>query len=116
MTSRSDCVIPGPPLPLVSAGDVDDIDRVVDQLAAVLRGQVVAAALDKEQLGRVVVHELLEGQEVVADVLADRGMRASAGLDGADRLGRKRLVAMQKLGVLAREDVVGHHPEAMAIA
>ena len=36
---------------LVAAGDVDHVDRVVDELAAVLRGEVVAAALDEQQLG-----------------------------------------------------------------
>ena len=86
MTSRSLCVMPGPALArdLVAAGDVDDVDRVVDELAAVLRGEVVAAALDEQQLGRDVAHQLLERVEVLADVLADRGVRAAAGLDGAD--------------------------------
>ena len=44
---------PGPPLArhLVAAGHVDHVDRVVDQLPAVLRRQVVPAALDEEQLG-----------------------------------------------------------------
>ena len=36
---------------LVSAGDVDHVYRVVHELAAVLRGEVVAAALDEQQLG-----------------------------------------------------------------
>ena len=35
---------------LVAAGDVDDVDREVDELAAVLRGEVVAAALDEQEL------------------------------------------------------------------
>ena len=43
----------------------------------------------------------------MADVLADGRVRAAAGLDGADALARQRLVAVQELGVLAREDVVG---------
>ena len=35
----------------------------------------------------LVEHELLEREQVVADVLADRGVRAAAGLDGADARG-----------------------------
>ena len=87
MTSRSLCVMPGPALArhLVAAGHVDDVDRVVDELAAVLRGEVVAAALDEEQLRRRRSSmSSSSASEVVADVLADRGVRAAAGLDGAD--------------------------------
>ena len=69
---------------LVAARDVDHVDREVGELAAVLRGQVVAAGLDEQQLGADLVDELLEREQVVADVLADRGVRAAAGLDRAD--------------------------------
>ena len=100
---------------LVAAGDVDDVDREVGELAAVLRGEVVAAALDEEELG-LVAHELLERVEVRRDVLADRGVRAAAGLDGADLRGGQRFVAVEELGVLAREDVVGHDAERDAVA
>ena len=51
---------------LVAAGDVDHVDRVVDQLAAVLRGEVVAAALDDQQLGRDRCHQVLEREQVRA--------------------------------------------------
>ena len=69
---------------LVAARDVDHVDREVRELAAVLRGEVVAARLDEQQLGADLVDELLEREQVVAHVLADRRVRAAAGLDGAD--------------------------------
>jgi hypothetical protein len=53
----------------------------------------------------------IEGVEVVADVLADGGVRAAPGLDRGDLVGGQGLVAVEELGVLAREDVVGDDPE-----
>src|SRR4051812_22108431 len=102
---------------LVPSGDVDHIDGVVGELAAVLRGEVVAAALDEEKPGGGphLLHQLFESEEVVADVLADGGVRAAAGLDGADPCFGQRLVAHQELGVLAGEDVVRHHSQGDAI-
>jgi len=38
---------------LVAAGDVDDVDGVIGQLPAEVRGQVVAARLDEEEIGAV---------------------------------------------------------------
>ena len=98
---------------LVAARDIDHVDREVGELAAVLGRQVVAARLDEQQLGADLVDELLEREQVVADVLADRRMRAAAGLDGADVARRQRVVADQELGVLAREDVVRDDAEAV---
>jgi len=101
---------------LVAVRDVDDIDRIVGELAAVLRGEVVAAALDDQELGGDGLHQVVEREQVRRDVLADRGVRAAAGLDGADPGERQGLVPGEELGVLAREDVVGHHAERAAIA
>ena len=71
---------------------------------------------DEEQLGSHLLHQRLERQEVVAHVLADRGVRAAARLDGADVTRRQGLVADQELGVLAREDVVRDHAQAVPVA
>src|SRR5690606_29128841 len=49
-------------------------------------------------------------------VLADRGVRATTGLDADDALGRQRLVAHQELRVFGGVDVVGHHGDVVAIA
>ena len=43
-------------------------------------------------------------------------MRATAGLDRADLRGGERLVAREELGVLACEDIVGHHAERELVA
>ena len=43
-------------------------------------------------------------------------MRAAAGLDADDAIGRQRLAAHEKLHVLAREDVVGDDAEPIALA
>ena len=87
-------------------GDVNDVDDVVGELARVVRGEVVAAALHEEQLARVLGLQRLERAHVRADVLADRGVRAAARLDSEDARCGERLVPDEELLVLAREDVV----------
>jgi hypothetical protein len=109
---------PGTPLArhLVPAGHVDDVDRVVGELAAEVRSEVVAARLAKEDLGPVRLGELLEREQVRGDVLADRCVGAPAGLDCADPLGRQGVVPDEELGVLASEDVVRHDRERARVA
>ena len=51
--------------------------------------------------------ELLDRVEVRRDVVADRGVRAGAGLHGADPLVGQHARATQEVGVLGRVDVVG---------
>jgi hypothetical protein len=53
--------------------------------------------------------------EVCRNVLADRGVRAPAGLDGADALLWQRLVADQELLVLARKNVVGDRSNVVLV-
>ena len=60
--------------------------------------------------------QVVDRGEVHRGVLADRGVRAAAGLDADDALGRQRLGADQELGVLAGVDVVGDHGELIALA
>ena len=102
---------------LVAAGDVDDVDRVVDELAAVLRREVVAAALDEEQLGR--------GRAAISSSSATRFGVMSSRIAACGQppvstarmcAGGERLVALQELGVLAGEDVVGDDAEPHAVA
>ena len=90
MTSRSDCVMPGPALArdLVAARHVDHVDRVVGQLAAELRGEIVAAALDEQQFRLELLHQPVQRLEVLADVVAHRRVRTAAGLDRGDPLRR----------------------------
>src|SRR4029078_11066809 len=56
------------------------------------------------------------GLEIDRAVLADRGMRAAAGLDADDALQRERLVAHQELRVFLGVDVVRHARDAEAVA
>ena len=118
MMSRSDCVMPGPPFArnLVSAGHVDDVDRVIRQFAAELRGEIVAAALDEQQLRPQRFHQHLERDEVRGDVVANGRVRTASGLDGANALGRQRVMPHQKFGIFPGEDIVGHDAQLMAIA
>ena len=46
---------------LIAAGDIDDINGVIGQLAAEVRGEVIAAGLDQQDLGRESVMKILEG-------------------------------------------------------
>ncbi|EEY15495.1 predicted protein [Verticillium alfalfae VaMs.102] len=84
--------------------------------AAVVGAKVVAARLDEEEVRVELAVQVLERGEVGRDVLGHGGVRAAARLDGADARGRQGLVAGQELGVLAREDVVGHGGERVLFA
>ena len=98
---------------VVARGDVDDEDLHVRERGGEDRGQVVAAALDEDDVQRTGRRlELLDRLEVGGDVVADRGVRAAAGLDGGDALDRQHARGAQELGVLGRVDVVGHDAQA----
>ena len=93
MMSRSERVMPGPALArnLVARGDVDHVERQVRQLRAEGRGQVVAAALDDDQVeaGKVAASSASMAAEVHRRIFADRRVRAAAGLDADDALGAR---------------------------
>jgi hypothetical protein len=59
----------------------------ISQFAAEVPGQVVASRFQQEKIGMELFLKFFQSQEVGRDVLADGGMRAAAGLDGADSLG-----------------------------
>ena len=70
---------------VTAAGDVEHEDLGVDERGREGRGEVVAARLDEHQVERrEALLELLDGQQVGGDVVADGGVRAGAGLDCAD--------------------------------
>ena len=93
---------------LLALGDVDDVDRRVDQLGAERGRQVVAAALDQQKLERgKFLLELAHRLEVGRRVLPDRRVRTSARLDPDDPVRRQRTPPHEELGVLLRVDVVG---------
>ena len=76
---------------LIAPGDVDDVDRVICELAREVGRQIVAARLAKQDLGARleggVGCERFEGGEVRRHVLADSCVRTSAGLHRADSRG-----------------------------
>jgi len=74
-----------------SGGDVDDIDGEVGQFRREGRGKVIATGLDQHQIeiGKFRAH-VGHGREIHRGVLADRGMRAAAGLDAGNAVRRQR--------------------------
>ena len=57
-----------------------------------------------------------DAREVDAGVLADRGVRAAAGLDAHDPLRRQRAGAGEEFGVFLGVDVVGDRGDVVAVA
>lgn len=101
---------------LVPARHVDDVDDEVGQLPAVVCREVVAPALDEQQVGGEAAVQGLQRVQVRADVFAHGGVRAAARFDGLDPCGRQGGAPRQELGVFPREDVVGHGGDAVAVA
>ena len=86
---------------------IDDVDDIVRQLPRIVRGQIVAPALDQHDLAPELRLQRLERAHVRGDVLPDGRVGAAARFDRQDALGGERAVLDQELLVLAREDVVG---------
>ena len=118
MTSRSERVMPGPPLRgiLSPAGDVDDVDREVGELGAEGGGEVVAAGFDEDQV------ELREARGACASTAA-RLIEASSRIAVCGqppvstpmmRSGGSAPRAGQELGVLLGVDVVGDDGDVVA--
>ena len=89
--------------------------REVGQLGAEGGGQVVAAALDQDevQLGEL-LDQAVDGLQVDRGVLADGGVRAAARLHADDALDGQRPAAHQELRVLLGVDVVGDGGDVVA--
>ena len=60
--------------------------------------------------------QVVDGVEVGGDVVADRGVRAAAGLHRGDPLVGQHGVAAQEVGVLGGVDVVGQHRQRQFVA
>jgi len=100
----------------VAAGDVNNIDGVVRQLAAEMRGQIITARFEEEEVGMKFLLQFFQGEEVGGNILADGGVRAAAGLHRANAPGIERFMADQKFAVLLRENIVGHSRQTRAAA
>jgi hypothetical protein len=84
----------------------------VHQAATEGGGQVIAAALDENQVeAREMVFEVLDCVKIGGDVVPDGGVRATAGLDGSYPLRRQDAVAKQEIRVLGCVDVVSDDRE-----
>ena len=93
---------------LLARRHVDHVDREVGQLGREGGGEIVAARFDEHdlELGPF-AHDVRHRGEIDRGILADRGVRAAAGLDADDAVGLERAGARQELGVLLGVDVVG---------
>ena len=102
---------------LVAGRHVDHVQRQIRQLRAEGGREIVAARLDQNEVepGEAAVQPL-DRLEVDRRILADRGVRAAAGLDADDPLRRERLVAYEELRVLFGVDVVRHDRDVVALA
>src|SRR5262245_792548 len=96
--------------------DVDHVDRQVGELGTESRRKIVATRLDKAQFRQreFPVH-LVDGGEVHGSVLANRRMRATAGLDTHDPLGRQGLRPRENELVFLRIDVVGDYVDVVVV-
>ena len=102
---------------LVAGGDVDHVDREVGEFGRERRGEIVAAGFDQHQveIGKFRAH-VGNRCEIHRGVLADRGVRAAAGLDADDAVRRQRARAHQKLRIPFGVDVVGDRGDVVALA
>ena len=60
--------------------------------------------------------QFLEREQVGGIVLPNGGMRAAAGLDGANAFGLERVVLRQKFAVFLRENIIRHGGDASSFA
>ena len=92
---------------LVAASHVNDINSVIGQFAAEMGGQVVAAGFQQQKLGMKLLLQFLQGQQVGGNILANGGVGATAGFDGAYAIGLQGLVADEEFTVFLGENVIG---------
>ncbi len=102
---------------LVPRGDIDHVDREIGELGRKRRGEIVAAGFDQDQVeaGKLRAH-LRDRGEVGRSVLADRRVRAAAGLDAGDAVRRQRAGAHEIFGIPLGVDVVGDRGDVVALA
>jgi hypothetical protein len=86
---------------LVTAGHVDDVDDIVGKFAGVVCGQVVAPGLDQQQVRLEFALQVLQGEQVGADILTDGRVRASSRLNGRDAFWGEGLVPGEEFGIFS---------------
>src|ERR1043166_9265091 len=90
---------------LITAGNINDVGAEVG-------GKIIAARLDEKQVGLKTAMEFLQGDQVCGDVFTDGGVRASAGLHGANALGCQGLMPDEELYIFLGENVGGDGGDA----
>ena len=119
MTRRSDWVIPGPPFRgiLSTTCDVDDVNRVIHQLPAEMRGKIISSAFHEQNVDSAAItnHEILESRQIHADIISDGGMGTSAGFNCEDSLRFQGLVSGEEFRVLSSENVVCDNPQTVLV-
>lgn len=69
---------------LITTRNINHVDDEIRQLARVVGSQVITAGLDQQQVRRELLLQLLQREEVRADVFAHCRVRTTACFDGAD--------------------------------
>ncbi len=100
---------------LVARRDVDHVNREIGQFGRESSGEIVAAGFDQHQIETWKFRPHIGDRgEVHRGVLADRGMRAAAGLDAGDAIRRQRSRAHQEFRIPFGVDVVGDRGDVVA--
>ena len=81
-----------------------------------MRGQIVAAGFQEENVGMEFLLEVFQRQEVGGNILADGGVRAAARLYRTNAPGIQRFMADEKFRILLGENIVGHSGHTGAVA
>src|SRR4051794_27292052 len=100
---------------LVARGYVDDIDGGVGKIRAEGGGEIVTAALDKNDIHvSEGAFEIGDGFEVHGAILSNGGVRTTAGFDSTNALGGQSTHSNEELGVFPGVDVVRHGSDTEA--
>ena len=110
--------MPGPPLRGTLSPPATSITKICTSTRARLNVAVrLSPPLSRSTTsGANFASSVVERVEVLADVVADRGVRAAAGLHADDALGRQHPRALEDRGVLRGEDVVGDDRDRQLVA
>ena len=102
---------------LLALADRDHIERQVGEVGREGGGEIVAAGFDEDDVEiRKFAVELGDRLQIDRGVLADRGVRAAAGLDADDAVLGQRLQPRQHHGVFLGVDVVGDDGDGEFVA
>lgn len=93
---------------LVSARNINDLNRVIGQFAAETGGQVIPARFQKQKVGTEFGLKILQSEQVGGDIVPDGGVRAAPGFDRSNAFRGQRLIPHQEFAVFLGENIIGH--------